>query len=199
MTINAVRNKAVVAAIILCAICSWACNHERSHDLNEVPGVVLLPGEWVTANFQKAAVSITHSAKDVREIRVGDNKYLVTCRIRPEKFKYDGMIGDGISGIYSPGSGAIKPDGTRIVYMESVRNFSSMDELERFLLQGSAVYSHGCTSDGLMLSIEIKNSGKQVSINLWRLLVNGITPSVSAESAGLSPSIKNIKIEAGKP
>jgi len=67
--------------------------------------------------------------------------------------------------------------GTRIVAEDSQVNFETMEDVEKWLHQGSAVLDWVYTDDGLVVGFVKTSSRNQVNIEVYQFYINGKKPS----------------------
>ena len=136
----------------------------------EIREVVMVPGMTIEASNKNGVVSIRYVSPRKREYRWNGKRQVVRMIPRPERFL-------GMLGVYNPASTwlpfSFRP---RLVVQESIRDFASMEEISKFLIQGSAYMDWVYTPDGLTVGFGESPPRNEVDVDVWQILLNGEKP-----------------------
>ena len=186
-------------ALLLAALTLLISCGEQPRKLESAPReVVLSDGMKLSAvTVRYGTLSIAYVDPLTRAIQIDGYaegfKRTVVMRTRPERFSGSWTIGKGILGIYNPGDSRELPRGAqRLVYQEAEKHFSSSEEMERFLIQGSAVFERVCTTDGIVIGISVTPARNQIGIEVWRLYEKGSKPKLDQSSTYYSIGVKQL-------
>ena len=80
---------------------------------------------------------------------------------------------------------------TRIVAEDSQVDFETMEDVEKWLYQGSAVMDWVYTDDGLVIGFAKTSSRNQVNIEVYQFYINGKKPSVLKGSRPENINVSN--------
>jgi hypothetical protein len=130
------------------------------------------PGMMIEAKNKNGEFSIEWLGPLKREYGWNGKKTTRTLIPREERFR-------GRLGAYDPASASFITVlfRTRIVADDSILNFSTMEEIEARLYEGSAVFDWVYTDDGLVLGFSKSPDRHQVSIDVYQFLLNGKKPN----------------------
>lgn len=129
-------------------------------------------GMKIDAKNKNGEFSIEWLGALKREYRWNGKKATRTLIPREERFT-------GRLGAYDPASASFITVmfRTRIVADDSILNFSTMEEIEAKLYEGSAVSDWVYTDDGLVLGFSESPDRHQVNIDVYQFLLNGKKPN----------------------
>lgn len=137
--------------------------------------VVLDPGMKIEATNKNGTFFVKYVDSRTRHFGWNGNEKTVRMIARTERFPSASSIrSKGDLGIYHPATGRRYP---RLVVREAIVHVDSMENLYRFLYQGSALEDWVYTRDGLMLGFSETPERNQINISLFQLLINGEKPS----------------------
>ena len=156
-----------IAGFVVMLMCALPMNLRAAVEIREV---VMVPGMTIEASNKNGVVSIRYVNPRKREYRWNGKRQVVRMIAREERFL-------GKLGIYNPASTwclfTIRP---RLVVQESIRDFASMDEISRFLIEGSAHMDWVYTPDGLTVGFGESPPRHEVGVSVWQILLNGEKP-----------------------
>lgn len=133
--------------------------------------LALEEGMTITATNKNGTVNIKWLSPLKRQFSWGNNKAVRTLWPRKERFM-------GKLGAYDPAPQSTFNfwSGVRIVSDDSRIDFSSREELDAFLYQGSAVLDWVFNNEGWVVGFAKAPSRNQINIDLYRITINGKSP-----------------------
>ena len=162
-------------ALVIAILVVWLLfvNSINQHLASEpVHGAVLHHGESLCFENQNGKVRISYISSLERKYEI-NNSYAKIVQLvqRTEAFR-------GRLGLYSPGdSFALFSSAKRLVLEESVRDFTTEDEIYTALRESSHYMDWVYTSNGLVCGLGMSPERRQVNITIWRILLKGKEPS----------------------
>ena len=159
----------LVALFILRQIFAFEFRSSEPYPFTEL---AMQPGMKIEAKNKNGEFSIEWLGPLKREYRWNGKK--ATRTLIPRKERFTGRLG-----AYDPASASFITVlfRTRIVADDSLLNFSTMEEIEARLYEGSAVFDWVYTDDGLVLGFAESPDRSQVSIDVYQFLLNGEKPN----------------------
>ncbi len=144
----------------------------RSTEPYHFTELAMQPGMIIEAQNKNGEFSIKWLGPLKREYGWNGEKAIRTLIPRKERFT-------GRLGAYDPASASFITVmfRTRLVADDSILNFSTMEEIEARLYEGSAVLDWVYTDDGLVLGFFESPDRHQVSIDVYQFLLNGKKPN----------------------
>jgi hypothetical protein len=160
--------------LLLLTIFIVSCDDSIAYKTDKFVGLAMVSGMQIKATNKNGTVIIEYlSPSKRRYIWEGYEEVRVLI---PRKRKWLGMLGG-----YNPATRYFwefwKPM-PRIVANDSEIHFDNMDELVKFLYQGSEYYDWTYTDDGLIVGFGHDDTREQVNIDVFQAFVDGKKPDV---------------------
>ena len=140
-----------------------------SHGSSGVKEAVLNPGESLYFENNNGSGTITYVSPLKRKFTFSDGSEGTISMIARKK-RFLGKLG-----IYNPGERWFYEGwkGKRIVATEAEMHFESIEEAQRFMVEGSKVQDWVYNSSGYVVGFFESPQRNQISITLYRYMVNG--------------------------
>lgn len=147
--------------------CGKDDNHSLPYDFTEL---AMESGMHIEATNDNGTVVIDYIGPLKRRFRWDD--YDEERTLIPRKERWLGELG-----AYDPATTYFwNVFTTRIVSNDSQLHFESMEEIDKWLYQGSAVEDWVYTDDGFVVGFSKNSSRSQISIQVFQLYLNGEKP-----------------------
>jgi hypothetical protein len=163
-----VRSLLIFLLVIYLLGCEGSARQTEPYSFTKL---AMQPGMVIEATNKNGTVSIEYLSSLERRYKWNgqDEKRLLV----PRKESWLGRIG-----AYDPATAYFwEIFDTRIVAEDSQVDFETMEDVEQWLYQGSAVLDWVYTDDGLVIGFAKTSSRNQVNIEVYQFYINGKKPS----------------------
>jgi hypothetical protein len=157
---------------------------------------VMEPGMVITATNKNGTVTVTCLGPAKRKYEADGNVAVRDLTPRPDRFEYEGQIGQGILGLYDPATTLWPSLRPRWVLQEAERHFRSQEEAMRFLVMSRDFLDWVYTPDGLVIGFgRDPRRGNQYNVEVYQFYVGGKKPQ---GLSGARPEKLHISKETGR-